>query len=70
MPFSCWAIDTIIGLSPPAPDGSTAVVVCVDCVTKWAEVGIVQHVDSYHTARFFNDSVLCRYGVPRVVRSD
>jgi hypothetical protein len=48
MPFGCWAIDSLPNLSPPAPDGSTAVIVCVDCTTKWVEVGTVRTLDSGH----------------------
>ena len=50
MPFSVWAIDTLPHMSPPAPDGSTSVIVCVDCTTKWVEVGTVRTLDSQSLA--------------------
>ena len=70
MPFACWSIDTITNQSPPAPDGSTSILVCVDVTTKWAEVGTIPVLDSHHTAQWFHANVVCRYGVPQLVRSD
>lgn len=70
MPFSSWSIDTIVNLSPPAPDGSTSVLVCVDTMSKWVEVGPIMTLDSLSTATWFHDHIVCRFGVPDVVRSD
>ena len=70
MPFSVWSIDTLPHMSPPAPDGSTSVVIGVDCTTKWAEVGTVRTLDSQSLAQWFHEYIVCRFGIPAIVRSD
>jgi hypothetical protein len=70
MPFACWAIDTITNQSPPAPDGSTSIIVSVDATTKWVEIGTIPVLDSHHTTQWVHDHIICRFGVPDVIRSD
>ena len=55
---------------PPSPRGEQHVIVAVDCFTKWVEVGILPSLDSHSTAQWFHDQVICRYGVPGLVRTD
>lgn len=69
-PFRLWAVDCLTGLSPPAPDGSTDVILAVDPFTKWVEVGPLPNLDSHHTAEWFHREISCRYGLPAAVRSD
>lgn len=69
-PFRLWCVDTIVRLTPSAPDGSQDVVVAVDPFTRWVEVGRVPNLDSHQTALWFHEQIVCRYGVPVVVRSD
>jgi hypothetical protein len=45
-------------------------VVCVDTMTKWVEIGTIPVHDSRSTAGWFHEHIICRYGVPSVVRSD
>jgi Integrase core domain len=69
-PFAIWAVDTIVGLKPPAPNGGTHVLVCVDPFSKWVELAVMPELDSSNTATWFYDEIICRYGVPSVVRTD
>ena len=36
-PFRCWAVDTIVKLYPPAPNGSMDVMIAVDLFVRWLE---------------------------------
>ena len=69
-PFLIWAIDSLPNMSPPAPDGSTTVVVVVDVFTKWIELRALPHLNSFYTTQFFHEEVVCRYGVPAAIRCD
>jgi hypothetical protein len=69
-PFQIWAVDSITNLVPPAPDGSTDIILAVDPFSKWVEAAPLKTLDSHHTATFFDQQILCRYGCPSIVRSD
>ena len=69
-PLRCWAIDTIVGMQPPHPSGATSIVVAVDMYGKWPEAGMVHPLTSAATAEFLHDNVVCRFGVPDLVRTD
>lgn len=70
-PFLYWAVDTIVGFQPPHPDtGATSVVIGVDCFGKWVEGAPLARLDSHHTAAWFHEEVVCRYGTPLGVRTD
>ena len=49
-PFQIWAVDTITNLTPPAPDGSTDVILAICTFSKWLEFGLLKNLDSHHTA--------------------
>jgi hypothetical protein len=49
-PFQIWCIDTIVNIQPPHPHGGTSVVVAVCAFSKWVEMGIIDELDSIHTA--------------------
>lgn len=57
-------------LKPAAPNGGTDVIVCVDPFSKWVELAVLPELDSTNTATWFFDEIICRYGVPTIVRSD
>ncbi len=59
-----------MGLTPMAPDGAEDVIVAVDPYSKWVELGRLPKLNSHETAQFFHSEIVCRYGVPRAVRSD
>lgn len=57
-------------LVPAAPDGAQNVIIAIDPYTKWAEAGPVPHLNAHEVAVWFHKEVVCRYGVPAVVRTD
>lgn len=69
-PFAVWCIDTIVRLQPVSPDGCAHIIVAVCAFTKWVEAAAVRNVDSATTARFLHEHIICRYGVPGIVRTD
>lgn len=69
-PFDTWCIDTIVGLNPPGAEGETALVICVCACSKWVEAWPIRDMKSASVARLFHLHITCRFGVPRVVRSD
>lgn len=69
-PFRIWAVDTIVGLTPAAPDGSQWVMVAVDPFTRWVEVGRIPTLSAHDTATWFHENITCRFGLPCMVRTD
>ena len=69
-PFRFWCIDTITGLTPPAPDGGTSIFVAVDPFTRWMELGRTPALTSYHAVEWLHDQIVCRYGTPYGIRTD
>ena len=69
-PFRMWAINCIVGLQPPVPNGVTVIVIAIDAWTKWVEYRIITPLDSHETSRFLHEDIICRYGVPAVIRCD
>ena len=69
-PFRIWAIDTIVKLTPAAPDGSQNILVAIDPFTRWVEIGRIPHLNSHEAIVWFHENITCRYGLPYMVRSD
>ena len=69
-PFRCWAVDSIVKLYPPAPDGSTDVMIALDPFVRWLEVGKLPTLNLHETTCWFHEQVTCRYGLPFIVQSD
>ena len=69
-PFYMWCVDTIVRLHPPAPNGAQDVIVAIDPVTRWVELGSVPHLMSHEVALWFHAEIVCRYGLPVVVQTD
>ena len=69
-PFSIWAVDTIVNMTPASPTGATSIILAVDAFTKWIELGVLQNLNSHETTIWFHDHISCRYGTPFLVRSD
>ena len=57
-------------MRPPAPDGAHDIIVAVDTFTKWVELGTVTRLDSTHVTQWFHANIVCRYGLPGLVRTD
>jgi Integrase core domain len=69
MPFQIWAIDTIPSL-PVDDEGYKAIVVAVDCFTKWVELRALKDKEAASMAAFFEEQILSRFGCPAELRSD
>ena len=69
-PFQIWSVDSLPNLSPAALNGATSVIVAVDMFTKWVELAALLELNSFYTAQFLHDDIICRYGVPTIVRTD
>ena len=68
-PFHTWCVDLITSL-PAGANGETILIVCVCVFSKWVEAAPLPNRSSRTTANWFHNSITCRYGVPKVVRSD
>ena len=68
--FYMWCVDTIVRLHPPAPNGAQDVIVAIDPVTRWVELGSVPHLMSHKVALWFHAEIVCRYGLPVIVQTD
>ena len=69
-PFHTWAVDLIVGLKPPGPGGETVLIVGVCCFTKWVEAAMLGSKSSADTAWWLHKDIVCRFGVPALVRCD
>lgn len=65
-PFQIWSIDSI----PNLAGHRGLVIICVDCFSKWIELGITKSHLGKETWAWFYTNIICRYGVPYIVRSD
>ena len=45
-------------------------IVAVDPVIRWVELGSVPHLTSHKVALWFHAEIVCRYGLPVVVQTD
>ena len=64
------AVDSIVGLKPPAPDGATSVILAVDTCSRFVVAGRLPTLSSYATANWFHAAITCVFGLPHTVRSD
>ena len=69
-PFQYWAVDTIVGLKPAAPDDSTSMIVACNPFVRWLEAGKLPVLYSHKTVVWFHQEITCRYGLLRVVHSN
>ena len=63
LPFECWCIDLLVW-------GRYVLIVAVCPFSKWVEAGILPDKRSSTVARWVHAELLCRYGSPRIIRSD
>jgi hypothetical protein len=52
---------------PKTTDGNKYVLIVVDHYSKWCEGRHVEEHDAFTTAKFLEDEVICRYGVPKYI---
>ena len=69
-PFRIYALDSMTQLHPPAPNGATAVILALDVFTKYPDYDLPPSLDSYHSTCFVHRDIVCRYGVPYMLRVD
>jgi transposase InsO family protein len=57
----------------PLPEITSAnkhVLIAIDHYSKWRVARLVKEHDAYTTAKFLEDEVICRYGVPKYILID
>jgi hypothetical protein len=46
------------------------VLVAIDHYSKWCETWLIKEHDAYILAKFLEDEVICRYGMPKYILTD
>ena len=70
IPFAQWRID-LLGSFPTSKTGQYQfLVVAVDYFTKWVEAEPLALVKAANIEKFVWKSIICRYGLPRVIIAD
>ncbi len=64
--FHRIALDTV-GPLPETKAGNKYIMVAIDHYSKWCEAKAVVDHGAKTAARFLEDDLICRYGVPRFV---
>ena len=60
----------IVQMRPATPDSTGDIIVAVDIFTKWVDLGTVTCLDSTNVTCWFHANIMCRYGLPGLVRTD
>jgi hypothetical protein len=55
------------GLLPETKDGNRYVMVTIDHYSKWCEARPIKDHDVVIVARFLEEEIICRFGVPRFI---
>ncbi|XP_042519149.1 uncharacterized protein LOC122092913 [Macadamia integrifolia] len=69
-PFSTWGIDVIGKINPKASNGHEFVLVAIDYFTKWVEAQSYAKLTVAKVAKFLQEHIICRHGMPHEVISD
>ena len=64
-PFSVWGIDVIITVALKALNEHEYILVAINYFTKWVEAASYSMLKAKHMARFIENNIICRYGVPK-----
>ena len=67
--FAQWGLD-ILGLFPTRTRQMKFLVVGIDYFTKWVEAEPLVQITQQNVKNFVWKSIICRFGVPRVLVSD
>ena len=62
-PFRIYALDGMVGLYPPAPNGYTMTIFALYTFTKWPEYNTIMSLESYHTSMFVHHKLVCCYAM-------
>ena len=68
-PFVQWGID-IVGPLPAATRQRKFLIVAIDYFTKWIEAEPLATISGRAVQKFLKESIVCRFGIPRVLISD
>ena len=68
-PLDMVAVDVLSGL-PTASDGSTCILVVVDCMTKWAEAYALPNEEAHTCMSALYNNFFARFGLPAQIHSD
>jgi len=60
----------IVGPLPETTNGNKYVFIAINHYSKWCEAQPVKEHDAYTAAKFLEDEVICRYGVPKYILID
>ena len=67
--FDQWGLD-LVGLLPQGKGQCKFVIVAIDYFTKWVEVGALDKITKRNTTKFVWQSLVCWFGVLRVIIAD
>jgi hypothetical protein len=68
-PLQRWGLD-LLGPLPPAQGNLKYVVVAVEYFSKWIEAKLLTTLTSATVQKFFWQSIVCRFGVPKAITVD
>lgn len=68
--FHTWQLDFAEQLIPHHPSGYKHLLICVDPMSKWLEVGKFTELTSGALVSWFHENITCRYGAPVACRTD
>ena len=69
-PFATWGIDIIGEIRTNASNGHKYIVVAIDYFSRWIEAESFGTLKAKHMAKFIENSLICRYGVPHHIVTD
>jgi hypothetical protein len=66
--FDYWGID-YMGQFPKS-ENHEFILVAVDCISKWVEAMLCRNSDSKNSKKMFEEIIIPRFGVPRMMIND
>ena len=69
-PFFVWGKDMIGRITPKVSNGHEYILIAIEYFTKWVEVASYAILKAKHVARFIENNIICRFGVPQEIISD
>ena len=69
-PFAAWDIDIIGEVRTKASNGHRYIIMAIDYFSKWVEAESFAMVGSKQMARFIEQNIICKYGLPHHVVID
>ena len=63
-------IGVIEKIAPKASNGHEYILVAIDYFTKWAVASFYSVLKAKHVARFLENNIICRFGMPQEIISN